>query len=362
MERISCELIVWSDNGWIQQILTGLALLHRREFIDLSQTIVSPGSQCSRQLSTHPGHLQLIVDGSINLIYDMSDHAEISATALDSCDFYFKRSFCRLTVEKADHHHQSKIFPLCMNYPVFPDWIDSFALRRSVALFPGKNRFHQLIRVFDINNKLTCIPRLLHAEAPPSLDENPRIFFLTRAWNPEETESRNDPESKDFGALNELRAECIRKLKTTFSGQFVGGFTHTDYGAEHYPELILRDKSISKRRNYLRILRSCPICISTEGLHGCNPWKIGEYISLSKAIVAEPLNHQVPGNFEKGTHFLEFQTADECVSAVRRLVQDPSLRHQMMAANYRYYQAYLRPDSLVMNSILAAAMKHDTVN
>jgi len=361
MERISCELIVWSDNGWIQQILTGLALLHRRGFIDLSQTVVSSGNPSPRQLSSHPGHLQLIVDNRLDIIYDMSDHAEIDVAALDSCDLYFKRSYAPAIVEKAAPT-SSKILPLCMNYPVFPEWIDSFALRRSLSLFSGMKRFHQLIRVFDTKNKLTCIPRLRQAEAPPSLDENPRVFFLTRAWNPEETESRNDPNAKNFGELNELRADCIRKLRATFADQFVGGFTHTDYGARHYPELILSDKSIGKRRNYLRTLRSCPICISTEGLHGCNPWKIGEYLSLSKAIVAEPLNHLVPGDLSKETHYLEFKTADECVEAVRRLVHDPSLRIRMMAANFRYYQAYLRPDSLVMNSILSAAHRHEANN
>ena len=75
---------------------------------------------------------------------------------------------------------------------------------------------------------------------------------------------------------------------------------------------------------------------------------------MSRSIVAEPLNYEAPGNLKSGTNYLEFRSPDECVEKVSQLFSDKELRYHMMAQNLKYYHSYLRPDSLVLNTILAA--------
>ena len=102
----------------------------------------------------------------------------------------------------------------------------------------------------------------------------------------------------------------------------------------------------------MKLLREFPIGIATTGLHGSIGWKLAEYVSYSKAIVTEKLNYRVPGHFEKELNYLDFVSPEGCVESAARLFQNYSLRCQLMINNYRYYQSYLRPDSLVLNTLL----------
>ena len=71
----------------------------------------------------------------------------------------------------------------------------------------------------------------------------------------------------------------------------------------------------------------------------------------AKAIVNERLHYTVTGDFSEGKNYLSFETVDECLVAVERLVEDSELRYAMKQANAAYYEAYLRPDVLVKNTL-----------
>jgi hypothetical protein len=91
--------------------------------------------------------------------------------------------------------------------------------------------------------------------------------------------------------------------------------------------------------------------VATLGLNNSNGWKLGEYVALSKAIVTEPLRYLVPGNFAKEQNYLEFTAPEELVESAARLFDNKDLRFAMMTNNYTYYQAYLKPDVLILNSL-----------
>jgi hypothetical protein len=96
------------------------------------------------------------------------------------------------------------------------------------------------------------------------------------------------------------------------------------------------------------------ICVATTGLHGSIGGKFAEYVCLSKAILSEKLQYAVPGDLREGRNYLEFTTADECVEQAWRLFSDRALRNRLMCNNARYYNAWLRPDMLILNSLLTA--------
>jgi hypothetical protein len=130
----------------------------------------------------------------------------------------------------------------------------------------------------------------------------------------------------------------------------VAGFAHSDYAARHFPEAIAADARLTKRRNYLQLVRSVPICIATMGLHQSNGWKLGEYVAASRAIACEPLRHRVP-ELEADRHYLPFRTAAECVEAVGLLMSSTSARRFMAEANRDYYLRRLRPDVMMFRAL-----------
>lgn len=172
---------------------------------------------------------------------------------------------------------------------------------------------------------------------------------MARAWSPDLIEAKVQKEAVE--ALNEIRAESIGVLRKEFGERFFGGLAHDDYAVRHFKDCLLPDGNLSNKRKYLEILKNFPICVTTTGLNRSNGWKLGEYVALSKVIITEPLHFQVTGNFANEINYLEFTSPDELVNAAVRLFENKNLRFEMMMNNYRYYQSYLKPDSLILNSL-----------
>ena len=68
--------------------------------------------------------------------------------------------------------------------------------------------------------------------------------------------------------------------------------------------------------------------------------------------MSEPLRYEVPGGFKKEQNFLEFTNADDLIAGINTLRRDRSALLRMMRENYRYYNNYLRPQNLVLNTLL----------
>ena len=98
-------------------------------------------------------------------------------------------------------------------------------------------------------------------------------------------------------------------------------------------------------------MKASDICIASTGLHGSIGWKTAEYVAASKAIVSEPLNYKVTGNFIPGENYLEFSGIDECLSALDALSSSPEKLYEMKKKNHEYYKRYLAPVELVKRSL-----------
>jgi hypothetical protein len=66
------------------------------------------------------------------------------------------------------------------------------------------------------------------------------------------------------------------------------------------------------------------------------------------------LVYAVPGDFGSGRNYLEFTSPEECVDGAVRLIEDATLRRQIMRNNAAYYRDYLRADILVKNALTRA--------
>lgn len=331
---IHCELLFNARQVHVEQIHTGFVDLHRRGSVRLQLTRL-------RQPIRWTG-LRARINGRVRVYYDLNDDARIYDEALAEADFYFKRSYA------AEHAQVSaKIHPLGLNYPLYSEGFDGFRLRRELSVGSAYERIKGVLRQF-----LKPYPTNRHIEAAPDFDKPPRILLLTKAWAKRNPNHRSSQESLE--ALDESRAACIRALRIAFGDSFLGGMADEPTARARFGDLIVEDRRITAKKSYLRLLRDFPICVTTRGLWDSNGWRLGEYVAQSKAIVTERLAYRAPGNFANNVNYLEFATPDECVAAVQRLVDDKALRTQMMIANWRYYHAFVRAESMVMNSLAIA--------
>ena len=161
---------------------------------------------------------------------------------------------------------------------------------------------------------------------------------MVRAWDPYDRPDRERKTIEDFLQINETRAQCVKFLREEFGDKFYGGCSHTEHAVKNYKECLMPDNTLSSQRNYIRLLRSYPICVATTGLHGSIGFKFAEYVASSKAILSEKLNYEVPGGLEAGNNYIEFDFPEDCVNKARQLFSDSGLRRQIMKNNAIYYR------------------------
>lgn len=368
MSILSCRMIVWSRSAHLAQIQTGLSLLAREGAIRLTQQIV-PLPTPSRDLPVHlrrahESHMRLVIDDALTLYIDAHDSWELDAQGLAQCELYFKRSF---VPERIPADVQQRVHPLGLNYEVYTDGVDPFAAARSAigSAHPALVRFLARLGQSRVARALRLgpRPRRFHVGnlfAPPMPAQEPRVLFMARVWDPAELSSRGDfAGAEDRQRVNEMRAECIVRLRRELGDRFLGGLQPTDFARKQFPDALLQDGRLSDKARYLQLLRHFPICIATAGLHGSIGWKLAEYVAFSKAIVSEPLRCTVPGDFRAGRNYLEFETPDECVAQAVRLISDDALRSSLMMSSWTYYLSHLRPDVLACR-VLERALRYRT--
>lgn len=324
------------DRHHCSQIFAGLAHLRRLGVIELVQKPWRQ-SRLADLLDEQPLVILAEIDGR-TVCFDMRDMSGVDQRFLEEVEVYFKRSYV------PGSGSDPKVQALGFNFDVWNDGPDWSAVGR---LLQGTGSLASLPRRLGLN--LGSQPRVGFFGNEPDFAAPPTVLFLTRLWGA----SRGyDSEASrlERAAINETRIGCVRMLKSELGDEFIGGIEKGDLAARLAPDLVCPPR-VSDKGAYLKLVKETPICITTTGLHGSNGWKLGEYVALARAIVCEPLLHDVPGEFAAGKNYLEFSSSEQCVQQVVRLREDRQLREAMMARNLDYYRHYLRPDVLVLNAL-----------
>lgn len=276
------------------------------------------------------------------IIYDVGDGYNIPDDiqfGLDHCDFYFKRSFSAERNREMLHGYEGKMFPLGLyfrvTHPRSP--INEPLWKAMLKPLMGKAS----ARYF--------VPKVFLGKPEAAGDRPVRILFLTQLWNDHEP-GFSDEENRERTVINQMRIDIIRALRERYGDSFIGGLNDNALSRAWAPDLIM-PAEYTERKRYLKLVHSCDICIGSMGLFESIGGKTGEYVAAAKAIVNERLHFTVTGDFSDGVHYLSFETVEECLAAVQKLVEEPQLRLSMQKANAQYYQDYLRPDALVRNTL-----------
>jgi hypothetical protein len=339
--RLAGTVVVAANSQHLYQVISGFLMLQRAGVVDVTLRY-QPDHRASLPTS-HIVELQL-TDGT-RIAYDMIDGYNFVGPArfedyLATVDCYFKRSF-----DPGAHAaipHASRIVPFGLNYPVT-------VKHRFFAHFgsPGVRGLPERAARMVLGPRSLDVARF---EDVPHACTDAHVIFQTRTWDPAEIE--NEEQQVEREHMNALRVACVRRLRREFGPRFQGGLMPTPHARANFPDCVLTPDLASKRR-YMRALKTADICVASAGLYGSNGWSLGEYTAASKAIVSQHLKYTVPA-FMDGRNYLGFATADECVQGVAALVDDPQRLQAMKVENYAYYHRYLRPDRLVLNTLLMA--------
>ncbi len=294
--------------------------------------------------------LKVIVNNKYNVIYDTLDGLNwIDGSPEDNlnyfknninADFYFKRSFNQDIIDYAPEN--CKVFPLGLNYAMIANGKFSGNLKKRMKNFFRNNFYiskHYSKRSFYSEN---------FEYYPIPLRDN-KILFMARLWDPDEASLDHLKVEREH--INKIRIESIRVCRKEFGDSFIGGLQHDNFSMKHAKDLLL-PFSLTNKGDYLKTIKNCNICIATTGLHDSIGWKFGEYVAASRAIVSEPLKYQLPGFFSEGINYLEFRNNSDLINSILVLRKDKDKMVSMMNSNFDYYNSYLQPDKLILNTLL----------
>jgi len=344
-QLFNCEL-TYSPSPHLSQIFEGFRQLEQAGVVALAW---------SRVANEDPARamLKVKVNGKIDVIYDTNDGLNwIDGTIAEnleyfqkniSADYYFKRSYHEDLLNLVPV--KCKIYPLGFNYPLRTKVRQPIGITDLVLKSIESN--HVISRAIRKN---LYLPPSKELEFPPCLmSKDVNILFLTRLWNPDQVLSEHLKNDREI--INIRRVECIKACKSAFGKSFIGGLIKDAYSST-FPNELMMPYSLTHRKTFLNTIKESAICVSTVGLHGSTPWKFGEYVAASRAIVSEPLVYKVSGPFVEGRNYCEFNSIDELLEKLYSLMKDREMLFEMMRSNYEYYNNYLRPDMLVLNTLL----------
>ena len=341
-----CELLLSGDGRHLKQVVTGFHELAAAGVITL---------KAREYHATRIGEsavVRALVDG-LHVLYDEGDGSDPRREVqdeLDVVDHYFKRTLDRTLV--AAWPTTMRVWPLGLNYAVTsPSNSWSWGTRPLHARRLAKSVTRRVTGVASrAGIRDRRILEIRDFEWLPIPSEQPTALFMTRTWWPQAGAS--DSAFEESAKRNETRAACIRAARREFGSRFYGGFADDEFARREYGDCLVTEGAGRTTRELLRRARAADICVTTTGLQGAIGWKMAEYVASSRAIVSESVVTELPGGFSAGVNYLEFTTVDGFVAAVDRLLSDATLRLAMMRANWSYYHSWVRPDALVLNTLL----------
>lgn len=278
-------------------------------------------------------------------LYDFAD--QFSKEALEQCDFVFKRSYERKYIQKLPENLQQKIHPLGLCFGVRSSYqkiwfpfllgilgsnlsiqtkLDRWLLQRWKTTWKSQQKHWKFIKTA---RKLSRFQSFTKAQKD-------LILFQTRCFKENQ---------QDVVEIHQQRYHLIKLLRKEFPKQFKGGFIENEFFLEKYRDAVSNVPSAPEE--YLDVLKSAKIVIYTRGLAKSPAWKMPEYLSQGKIIIAEPLTTELPVALENEVHLLYFRSDEELVTQISRVLSNEALGNRLSANARQYFEDYVSPEKNV---------------
>jgi hypothetical protein len=342
-----------------QQLFAGLCELDRGglaavEYVDLTDVPSGPGS--TLWMEAEFGRC------SKKICYDMHDsHPVVALERLQRSDVYFKRSFNTRTRVGLAEQDSIKLRPLGLNVHAVGHRDRGALQRLALESRIRRSRSHPLTReewsyrlvallssyrplVAPAWARNWLIAKAQDLEAPPQSSLTGTVFFQTRLWSRDVA-----PKESRLDELNNRRAQLVRALREAFGSRFRGGLIPTPLAKKAHPDCI--SDLPTTQAAYLEEVKQAQIGVVTRGLHGSVPWKLAENLAASRCVVSESWSVSLPPPLESGTNLLWFERVEGCLASIDHLLSQPRAAADMQRANADYYERYVRPSALVLNTL-----------
>lgn len=291
---------------------------------------------------------------TVNFATDLYDaSSSFSKYALEHCDYVFKRNYETKYIAQLPKEMQQKIYPLGLTFGCHSkykkDWnrfYIGFLVTNVILNFKNDSYFFQrLKRGFRfIKNHWEFINTsrfITDFESYKAIDESEKILFQTRCFQTEEEE--------DVVAIHSQRHQIIKTLRQKFPNQFIGGFIPSTIALQDYSETI--SNLPTEPTKYLNEVKKAKIVIYTRGLINSPAWKMAEYLSQGKVIIAEKLTAELPVPLTNGKEVLFFENEKEMVSLIEEALQDDLLCKNLSHNSKAYFDNYVHPKANVKRII-----------
>lgn len=356
-----------AGNTHVSQIMAGYKMLADQKLLKIKKSL--PYTTFRSEGNYEHNSIVEVDFGGKLMAYDMADgyqsihRKDVFDSQLKRISFYFKRSYY------PDFHTGMKNFdkvkPLGLNYlcsckgnPYDDFYFNEYSVSEIKSYFIHRKN----------KKKNTCDYSIFESNSKKYEQYN--LLFLTRLWDSSginaqgiqktypyfsESEAKSEAEkwkySLDIATKN--RIEYIRELKNHFGDRIITGVSNDEFSRKVCPDLIV-DDNVTRRDNYIRMIKENYICLTSEGLHHSIGWKFAEYVAAGKAVVTEPLYYEVPYGFNEYENYLVYTDLSSCIDKCEYLLNDVSRIHNMEKTNRRYYEEHLRPDMLVLDTLKIA--------
>ncbi len=120
---------------------------------------------------------------------------------------------------------------------------------------------------------------------------------------------------------------------------------HPQY--EKFKEMILTQWY--PPQNYVQKTKLSAVVFNTPAVFECHGWKLGEYLSMGKAIISTPIINELPVKLEHGKNVHIVTNADEMKSALNFLLSNDKYRRSLENGAREYYEQFVSPKSVIGN-------------
>lgn len=159
------------------------------------------------------------------------------------------------------------------------------------------------------------------------------MFFQTRCFD--------DDSKVDVKQIHEQRYRIIKLLSSVFADKFKGGFIKSQLSLKKYNDAL--SNVPSEPHQYLKALKEAKIVVYTRGLAKSPAWKMAEYMSQAKVIIAEKLTTDLPVPLTHGKELLFFENDDELVSNIKLVLENEQLAKQLSKDARAYFEKHIHP-------------------
>lgn len=276
-------------------------------------------------------------------LYDAS--SSFSKYALDHCDFVFKRNYQSKYISQLPEAYQNKLHPLGWSFGVH-----SKHKKSSLKFYSGllvtnvllnlkadRHFFSRVLKNIQQQKRhwkfINTTRNLQSFDTQPTPPENDYIVFQTRCFAHE-----NEPQLKH---LHQQRYRIIRLLKQHFPDQFKGGFIPTAIAKQKYNDALTNLPT--DPASYLALVKASKIGIYTQGIQDSPAWKMAEYLSQGKVIIAQRFPTELPMPIENLKEVLIFDKIEEIPDLCKKVFSNKQLASDLSANGREYYQLYISP-------------------